>query len=77
MDNYKYKETGLLFKDALLTSEQAHKFLQSHYPKIVACVTSGINAGQAIQKSAPEEYLPLTSCTIACIVNNHMVHYAR
>ena len=77
MENIKYQETGLLFKDALLTSEQAQKLLKPHYPKVVACIAAGIYACRAIQESAPDKGVPLTSCTIATIVNNYMVHHAR
>jgi len=77
MENTKFQETGLLFKHALLTSEQAQKLLQPHYPKVVACIAAGINGWRAIQKSDPEKCVPLTSCTTACIVNNYMVHHAR
>lgn len=77
MDNYKCKETGLLFKDALLPSEQAYKLLQPHYPKVVGCIAAGIDGWRAFQESAPEECVPLTTCTIAGIVHNHMVYHAR
>lgn len=77
MNTYDSKETGLLFKDALLTSEQADKLLQPYYPKVVGCIAAGIDGWRAFQKSAPKECVPLTSCTIAGIIHNHMVYHAR
>jgi len=77
MEDIKLLETGLLFKDALLTSEQAQKLLQPYYLKVVACIANGINACLEIQQSAPENCVPLTSSTKASIVNNYMVHHAR
>ncbi|TKJ36683.1 MAG: hypothetical protein CEE38_10270 [Planctomycetes bacterium B3_Pla] len=73
----KIRETRLLFKHALLSGEQAHQLLQTHYQKANACIAVGLGAWQGFQKCAKEKCVALTSCTIAGIIHNHMVYHAR
>jgi hypothetical protein len=70
-------ETGKLFDDGLLTSEQAYQLLHPHFDRIAACVGAGFDAWSGFQERSPEECLPLTSCTVAGIIQNHMVQYAK
>ena len=73
----KINENQLLFKQALLTGEQSHQLLQSYYQKLNECILAGIDAWLSFQESVPEKCVPLTSCTIAGIIHNNMVHHAR
>jgi hypothetical protein len=70
-------ETGKLFDDGLVTAEPAYELLYPHYGRITACVAAGLEAWKELQEKSPEKCLPLTSCTVAGIIQNHMVQHAR
>ena len=67
----------MLFDDGLPTVEQAYDLLLPHLGRITGCLDAGFKAWDGLQERSPEECVPLTSCTIAGIIQNHMVRHAR
>ena len=70
-------ETRKLFDDGLISGGEAQQILRPYLGHIGNCIGTGIRGWEAFQEALPTECVPLTSRTIAGIINDLMVDYAR
>ena len=66
-----------LFKDGVLTIDEAHEILSPHYTDIMGCINEGLNKVGELRQNQPEFYIPLTPRSRASIIHDHIESEAK
>jgi hypothetical protein len=66
-----------LFKDGVLTIDEAHEILSPYYSDIMGCINEGLNSVGALRLKEPEFYIPLTPRSRASIIHDHIEAAAK
>lgn len=66
-----------LFKDGVLTIDEAHKILSPHYSDIMECINEGLNSTRELRQREPEFYSPLTPRSLASMIHDYIESAAK
>jgi hypothetical protein len=66
-----------LFKDGVLTIDEAHRVLSPNYKDIMRCINEGLYKTQELRQREPEYCAPLTSRTWANMVHDQIALAAQ
>lgn len=66
-----------LFKDGVLTIDEAHKMLSPYYNDIMLCIHEGLRRTQGLKQRESEYCAPLTSRSLANMVHDQIEFVAK
>jgi hypothetical protein len=66
-----------LFKDGVLTIDEAYEILSPHYSDIMGCINEGLNSVGELRLKEPEFYIPLTPRSRASMIHDHIESAAK
>lgn len=66
-----------LFKDGVLTIDEAHKILSPNYRDIMECIYEGLNRIEELRQREPEFCIPLTSRSRASMIHDYIESAAQ
>lgn len=69
--------TERLFKDGVLTIDEAHEILSPYYSDIMGCINEGLNSVGELRLKEPGFYIPLTPRSRTSIIHDHIESAAK